>query len=285
MHWPQTPTKKCRQPTNNAERARTFSAGTKRPLHNSIAIKTSPVKQHSESIIGLIRIIPSFYKIQNPGPWPKACWIWVFHLAGRLTVCISSQKGEFMKYWHSRCPPHQNAYSSRNVDGMELAHRAGFLCKFNCLHREEAPAMVSLASSCDQLGLPAQTTAQEGENKNAKLTGNPRGWKWKRPPTRALAVSHKGSLPPGWSLKRKTMLRKKEKGEKKMKTTSHLEKEEIEVFSHPRKVSRACLPNRTSLLYGNPWGMLGWAGHPLINENLFLPSVIHMVDYQSLLSH
>lgn len=168
---------------------------------------------------------------------------------------------------------------------MELAHRAGFLCKFNCLHREEAPAMVSLASSCDQLGLPAQTTAQEGENKNAKLTGNPRGWKWKRPPTRALAVSHKDSLPPGWSLKRKTMLRKKEKGEKKMKTTSHLEKEEIEVFSQPRKVSRACLPNRTSLLYGNPWGMLGWAGHPLINENLFLPSVIHMVDYQSLLSH
>lgn len=44
--------------SNNVESARTFSAGTKRPPPKSTALKTSAVKQHSDSQSGFKRESP-----------------------------------------------------------------------------------------------------------------------------------------------------------------------------------------------------------------------------------
>lgn len=56
--------------SNNVESARTFSAGTKCLLPKSTALKTSAVKQHSDSQSGFKRITRSFDKIQNPSHGP-----------------------------------------------------------------------------------------------------------------------------------------------------------------------------------------------------------------------
>lgn len=54
--------------SNNVESARTFSAGTKRPLPKSPALKTSAVKQHSDSQSGFKRESPeALIKYRIPG--------------------------------------------------------------------------------------------------------------------------------------------------------------------------------------------------------------------------
>lgn len=46
--------------------------GQKSPLHNSIALKTSSVTQHSDSKTGLIKISQGFYKNTGSQGLPKA---------------------------------------------------------------------------------------------------------------------------------------------------------------------------------------------------------------------
>ena len=66
---------------------------------------------------------------------------------------------------------------SNSVYRIELAHRVEFLHKYNCLRWEEVPPMVSLASCCDQGGLPAPTTAQEGGEEDSKMDRKSKGLK------------------------------------------------------------------------------------------------------------
>lgn len=140
---------------------------------------------------------------------------------------------------------------------------------------------VSLATCFDQLGLPAQTTAQEGERKNPKLTGNQKGLKVKKATNSGLnSLPQRQLYPHGVSLKYARKLGKKTQKTKKQKqkTLTVQDNEEIEVFNHSGKGSVAYLQNGGSLLYFNPCKMLGWTVRQLTNENLFLYSVVHMVD-------
>lgn len=125
--------------SNNVESARTFSAGTKQPLPESTALKTSAVKQHSDSQSGFKKESPEAlikYRIPGTGPRPtesdspRKGSVNLYSTPDGSLICkrepISIRAGI----------PKIDYYSSNNVYRTELTHRVGLLHKYNCLHRE-----------------------------------------------------------------------------------------------------------------------------------------------------
>lgn len=86
---------------------------------------------------------------------------------------------------------------------------------------------VSLASYYSQLGLPAQTTAQEGERKNPKSTGNQTGLQVEKATKSGLnSLPQRQLHPHGVSLEYSRKLGKKElKGKKTPKTKKQKQKD------------------------------------------------------------
>lgn len=174
--------------------------------------------------------------------------------------------------------PQIDNYSSSNVCRIILTHKVGCLHKYNCLHKEEALTMVSSASSCHQLGLPAQTVSQEA-GKNLKWTGNQKRLKVEKATNSSFnGLPQKQLHLHGISLKYMRKLGEKEQRKKKQKKLAILVNEKIEVFNYPRKGSRAYHLNGSFLLYFNSCRILTKVVHQLINENLFLHFAVHIVD-------
>lgn len=169
----------------------------------------------------------------------------------------------------------------------ELTGWVGCPHKYHCLHREEVLAygLISIVLRPTGLTSPSNCTGR-GKKESKTDRKSKKGQKWKRPPTLTLTVPTKTAIPPGISPKYARMLEKSRlRGKKTPKTKNQKSRtkrpqdnEEIGVFNHSGKVSKAYLRNESSLLYFNPCKMFGWTICQWINENLLLYSVVHRVD-------